>query len=187
MRVGVLLFGALRAPSINVKEIKSDKKIASQKEIERRLKMKSIRNRILTVVAVGLLSVAFGASASQAQAIYKGSFTLDHTIRWQKSTMPAGDYTFTVASTSRNQPVTVTGPDGSVFQLPMVVSNTKITEKSVLKLEWRGEDMFVREMDLGQVGLNIRYHVPKASADDKLLAKNHDGSEQILIAMTTAK
>jgi hypothetical protein len=167
--------------------MQSDTKIASQKEIERRLKMKSLRNRILTVVAVGLLSIGFGASASQAQAIYKGSFTLDHSIRWQNSTMPAGDYTFTVASTTRTQPITVTGPNGTVFQLAMVVGNTKISEKSVLKLEWRGEDMYVREMDLGQVGLNIRYHVPKATADDKLLAKNHDGSEQILVAMTTAK
>jgi hypothetical protein len=149
--------------------------------------MKSLRNRILTVVAVGLLSIGFGASASQAQAIYKGSFTIDHSIRWQNSTMPAGDYTFTVASTQRNQPVTVTGPDGTVFQLPIVVANTKITEKSVLKLEWRGEDMYVREMDLGQVGLNFRYHVPKADANDKLLAKANTRTEQILIAMTTAK
>jgi hypothetical protein len=81
----------------------------------------------------------------------------------------------------------VTGPDGTVFQLPIVVANTKITEKSVLKLEWRGEDMYVREMDLGQVGLNFRYHVPKATANDKLLAKANTGTEQILIAMTTAK
>jgi hypothetical protein len=170
-----------------MKEMQSDKKIASQKEIERRLKMKSLRNRILTVVAVGLLSIGFGASASHAQAIYKGSFTLDRSIRWQNSTMPAGDYTFTIASTTRSTPITVTGPDGTVFQLPIVVDNTKITEKSVLKVEWRGGDMYVREMDLGQVGLNFRYHVPKATADDKLLAKNHTGSEQILIAMTTPK
>ncbi len=149
--------------------------------------MKSLRNRILTVAAVGLLSIGFGASASQAQSIYKGSFTLDRSIRWQNSTMPAGEYTFNVASTTRNQPVTVTGPDGTVFQLPIIIDHTKMTEKSVLKLEWRGEDMYVREMDLGQVGLNFRYHVPKASAEDKLLAKANTGTEQILIAMTIAK
>jgi hypothetical protein len=167
--------------------MQGDQEDRFKKEIERRLKMKSLRNRILTVVAVGLLSIGFGASASQAQAVYKGSFTLDHGIRWQNSTMPAGNYTFTVASSTRNEPVTVTGPDGTVFQLPIVVANTKITEKSVLKLEWRGEDMYVREMDLGQVGLNFRYHVPKATANDKLLAKANTGTEQILIAMTTAK
>src|ERR1700743_1117747 len=119
--------------------------------------MKSIRNRVLMLVAAGLLSIGLSASASQAQAIYKGSFTLPNDIRWQNSRMPAGDYTFTVASTTRNKPITVTGPDGTVFQLPLVADQTKITEKSVLKLEWRGEDMYVREMDLGQVGLNLRY------------------------------
>jgi hypothetical protein len=147
--------------------------------------MKSLRNRILTLVAVGLMSVGFSASASKAQAIYKGSFTLDHEIRWQNSNMPAGDYTFTVESTSRSKPILVTGPAGTVFQLPVVTSQGKIGGPSVLKLEWRGDALCVREMDLAEVGLNIRYHVPKATENDKLLAKAHTGSEEILIAMTT--
>ena len=147
--------------------------------------MKSLRNRVLMLVAAGLLSIGLGASAAQAQATYKGSFTLPDDIRWQNSKMPAGNYTFVVTSASRNQPITVTGPDGTVFQLPLFVENTKLTEKSVLKLEWRGEDIYVREMDLGQVGLSFAYRVPKATANDKLLAKA--GTDQILIAMTVAK
>jgi len=147
--------------------------------------MTSLRNRVLTLVAAGLLSIGLGASASQAQAVYKGSFTLDHSIRWQNATMPAGDYTFTVESTTRSKPVLVTGPAGSVFQLPLVTSQGKIGDKSVLKLEWRGDNLCVREMDLAEVGLNIRYHVPKATESDKLLAKAQTGTEQVLIAMTT--
>src|ERR1700742_2421240 len=104
------------------------RKIATRKS--RRMKMKSIRNRILMLVAVGLLALGFGAGVSQAQAMYKGSFTLDRNIRWQNATMPAGHYTFTVTSATRNKPVVVTGPDGSVFQLPIVVSETKLSEKS---------------------------------------------------------
>jgi hypothetical protein len=166
--------------------MKSDATDRFAKRIERRLKMK-LQNRILTLVAAGLLSIGLGASASQAQAVYNGSFKLDHDIRWQNATMPAGDYTFTVASSTRNTPVTVTGPDGTAFQLPLYVERSKMTEKSVLKLEWRGEGLYVREMDLGQVGLNFRYNVPKATANDKLLAKANTGSEQVLIAMTLAK
>jgi len=147
--------------------------------------MKSLRNRILTLVAVGLLSIGFGASASRAQAIYKGSFTLDHDIRWQNATMQAGDYTFTVASTTRNQPVVVTGPAGSVFQMPLVISETTIGGQSAMVLERRGDNLCVREMKLGEVGLNIRYHLPKATDNDKLLAQAHTGTEQVLIAMTT--
>jgi hypothetical protein len=147
--------------------------------------MKSLRNRILTLVGVGLLSIGLSASASQAQAVYKGSFTLDHDIRWQQSTMPAGDYTFIVQSTSRSKPILVTGPGGTVFQLPVVTSLGKIGESSVMKLEWRGNVLCVRELDLAEVGLNIRYHLPKATANDKLLAKDHTGSNEVLIAMTT--
>ena len=120
--------------------------------------MKSLRNRILTLVAAGLMAIGFGASASQAQAIYKGSFTLDQDVRWQNATMPAGDYTFTVQSTTRSKPVLVTGPAGTVFQLPLVTAQTNIGEQSKLILEWRGDNLCVRELDLAQFGLNIRYH-----------------------------
>ena len=147
--------------------------------------MKSLRNRILTVVAVGLLSIGFGASASQAQAIYKGSFTLNHDVRWQNATMPAGDYTFTVQSSTRSKPVLVTGPNGTVFQMPLVTAETKIADQSKLILEWRGDNLCVREMELGEIGLNIRYTVPKATESDKLLANAHTNSQEVLIAMTT--
>jgi hypothetical protein len=40
-------------------------------------------------------------------------------------------------------------------------------------------------MKLGEVGLNIRYHLPKATDNDKLLARTHTGTEHVLIAMTT--
>jgi hypothetical protein len=147
--------------------------------------MKSLRNRILTLAAVGLMAIGFGASASQAQAIYKGSFTLNHDVRWQNATMPAGDYTFTVQSSTRSKPVLVTGPNGTVFQMPLVTAETKIADQSKLILEWRGDSLCVREMDLAQIGLNIRYTVPKATANDKLLANAHTNSQEVLIAMTT--
>jgi hypothetical protein len=147
--------------------------------------MKSLRNRILTLVAAGLMAVGFGASASQAQSIYKGSFTLDHDVRWQNATMPAGDYTFTVQSSTRSKPVLVTGPNGTVFQMPLVTAETKIADQSKLILEWRGDNLCVREMELGEIGLNIRYTVPKATESDKLLANAHTNSQEVLIAMTT--
>jgi hypothetical protein len=74
-----------------VKEMQGDQEDRFKKEIERRLKMKSLQNRILTVVAVGLLSIGFGASASQAQAVYKGSFTLGHGDRPGRHSVPVAD------------------------------------------------------------------------------------------------
>jgi hypothetical protein len=131
------------------------------------------------------MAIGFGASASQAQAIYKGSFTLNHDVRWQNATMPAGDYTFTVQSSTRSKPVLVTGPNGTVFQMPLVTAETKIADQSKLILEWRGDNLCVREMELGEIGLNIRYTVPKATESDKLLANAHTNSQEVLIAMTT--
>jgi hypothetical protein len=163
--------------------MKSDKDRFKDRKKGRRPKMKSLRNRILSLATVGLLSIAFGASTSHAQSIYKGSFTLDREVRWQSATMPAGEYTFTVNSVTRSKPVIVTGPDGSVFQLPLITSETNIGERSKLILEWRGDNLCVREMDLAQIGLNIRYHMPKATENDKLLAKAHTGTQEVLIAL----
>ena len=146
--------------------------------------MKSFRNRILALATVGLFAIGLSASASQAQTIYKGSFTLPQEVRWQNSTMPAGDYTFKVNSTTRSEPVIVTGPDGTIFQMPLVTEQINYGSRSFLQLEQRGGETFIGEMNLAQVGLNISYHVPKASASDKLLAKADTGSQQVLIAMT---
>ena len=145
--------------------------------------MKSLKNRILGLVAVGFLAIGFGAGASQAQSVYKGSFTLDQDVRWQNATMPAGHYTFTVESTTHTKPVLVSGPGGQIFQMPMMTQQTNLGTQSKLILEWRGEELCVHEMDLGQPGLNILYRVPKATENDKLLAKAHTGSQEILIAM----
>ena len=146
--------------------------------------MKAIRNRILTLAAVGLLGIGLSASASQAQALYKGSFTLPQEVRWQNATMPAGEYTFRVDSLTRNEPVIVTGPAGTVFQMPLVTSEIKYGDRSFLKLERRGGELYVGEMDLAQVGINISYDVPKATATDKLIANANTDTDQVLVAMT---
>ncbi len=145
--------------------------------------MKSLRNRILTLVGIGVLGIGISAAATPAQSTYQGSFKLDHSIRWQLSTLPAGDYTFTMPTESRRAPMTVTGPNGSVFQLPMVISDAKMGTPSALKLEWRGDTLCVRELNLGEVGLNIRYHLPKVADSENLLAQGPARTEEVLIAM----
>src|ERR1700740_31562 len=122
--------------------------------------MKNHINRLFAIAAIGILGACVSAIPAAAQNKIQGRFTLSHEIRWQNANLPAGDYTFVMESSSRTSPMVVTGPNGSVFQLPSVISQTKAGNRSALILERRGGMYVVSEMDLAQVGLKIQYRVP---------------------------
>jgi hypothetical protein len=146
--------------------------------------MKSLQTRILAIAGLGLFAICASAGQAGAQNAAKGSFTLTHEIRWQNATLPAGDYTFSIASSSGMTPMVVKGPNGSVFELGTVISNRHSDRASVLILEQRGNAFFVREMDLnGEIGLQLRYGVPKAPKGESELAQGPASTEQVLIAM----
>ena len=145
--------------------------------------MKTQLSRILSMAAIGFLSACVSANPASAQNKVEGSFTLSHEIRWQNANLPAGDYTFSLQSTERTKPMIVTGPNGSIFEFASVISESKANGRSVLILEPRGDTSFVRELDLGEAGLQIRYNVPKIPRNDKELAQGPVATEQVLVAM----
>jgi hypothetical protein len=146
--------------------------------------MKVQFNRLFATVAIGLFSVAVSALPAAPQEAVKGHFTLPCEARWQNAILPAGEYTFVLTSRSAESPMTVTGPNGSVFELGHVDTNQPSGRPSVLILEQRGGTYFVREADLAGLGIQIRYNVPKQSRGEKELAQASN-SGQILVAMAT--
>jgi hypothetical protein len=144
--------------------------------------MKIKLNRLFAMAALGLLSVAASALPAAAQGRFDGHFRLPCEVRWQNATLPAGDYTFTLPSVSYQSAMVVSGPDGSVFEVPREVSTRVVDGRNVLILEQHDGTYFVREMDLS-VG-QLKYRMPKASQNEKLLAKAA-APQQIIIAMVT--
>jgi len=144
--------------------------------------MKSIQNRILAIVGLGLFAVCAFAAPTPAQSRISGSFTLPHDVRWQSITLPAGDYTFSQPSVARSSPMTVTGPNGSVFELAAVVSERHEDKPSVLVLQRFGGTYFVREIYLDTIGVQLEYWTPKVPKNEKFLALGPVSTEQILIS-----
>jgi hypothetical protein len=69
----------------------------------RNTKMKFNRSKVatqITVFAALLMVAGFFAGATQAQTAYRGHFTLDHSIRWGKTEIPAGEYNFRIETFS---------------------------------------------------------------------------------------
>jgi hypothetical protein len=144
--------------------------------------MKTKLNRLLAIAALGLFSVAAYAPPAAAQQAAVGHFTLPREVRWQNATLPAGNYTFTLPSAANSCPMTVIGPNGTVFEIGAVISHNESEAPSALILEMRNDALYVSELDLNAVGVQIHYRVPKESQRDKLLARVNT-TERVLIAM----
>jgi hypothetical protein len=145
--------------------------------------MKSIQNRILPTVVLGVFAVCAFAAPTPAQNRISGSFKLSHEVRWQNVTLPAGDYTFSQSSVARTSPMVVTGPNGSVFEFAAVISERHADKPSVLVLQRFGGTYFVREIYLDTVGVQLDYTMPKVPKSEKLLAQGPASTEQILISV----
>jgi hypothetical protein len=143
--------------------------------------MKTNRNRWPAVAAFGLLVLGAGANTASAQNRYQGSFTLPHEVRWQGRIMPAGDYIFSLASLSFPAMLRLQGPNGAMFVPASGISNAAANGKSSLRIVPRDGKRFVAEICLAELGVHLRYSVPKAPKEE-LLAKGSSATETVLVA-----
>lgn len=144
--------------------------------------MNSLRVRMLTVAAVALAAFCASAIPAAAQAKFQGRFTLPNDVRWQGNTFKAGDYTFKMPSISTPHRITLDGPDGGAFVAAVVGNQAEVGTQSEMIIEHRGSQSYVRELYLAQLGLRLRYAVPKAPKEVEL-AQGPVTTETILIAM----
>ena len=144
--------------------------------------MKSLRNRVLAIAALGIATICANASPATAQAMaFKGSFTLPNEVRWQGATLPAGDYTFSLKSASGPDLIQLQGPKGGAFVVSLTASKDDVSDHSVMTIEHRAGMSIVRELYLAQIGLRLHYYVPKPAKDEQL-AQGPVTTEQVLVA-----
>ena len=144
--------------------------------------MKSLRNRVLAIAALGIATICANASPATAQAMaFKGSFTLPNEVRWQGATLPAGDYTFSLKSASGPDLIQLQGPKGGSFVISLTASKDDVSDHSVMTIAHRAGMSIVRELYLAQLGLRLHYYVPKPAKDEQL-AQGPVTTEQVLVA-----
>ena len=144
--------------------------------------MKSLRNRVLAIAALGIATICANASPATAQVTaFKGSFTLPNEVRWQGATLPAGDYTFSLKSASGPDLIQLQGPKGGSFVVSLTASKDDVSDRSVMTIEHRAGMSIVRELYLAQLGLRLHYYVPKPAKDEQL-AQGPVTTEQVLVA-----
>jgi hypothetical protein len=163
--------------------------VHSQEEAQEKLKrrsiiMKSLQNRILAITALGFFAVCATAIPASAQGACAGSFTLPQEVSWQGAKLPAGDYTFSMASVAAPSRIKLHGPNGFAFVAAIVADSDNVSDRSVMTIERRGGMSVVRDLYLAPIGLRLKYSVPERQKDQEL-AQGPATTEQILVAMAT--
>ena len=145
--------------------------------------MKNTLSRILTVIAIGLIAVCASPAPAAAQDAYKGRFTLDNDVRWAQVMLPAGEYTFALKSASVPAQIILHGPNGFAMVMTSATDTKNSDAPSSITVERVGGVRVVSELHLAELGIDLRYSVPKLPHNE--IAQGPRTTEQVLVAMTT--
>jgi hypothetical protein len=134
---------------------------------------------INTMVAV-LLGTCLSTGAAGDQHVYKGKFTLPVTARWGQAVLPAGDYTFTLDTTSLPAVASVQDRDRNVRLVLATSKDRSSSAHSHMVLLRNGAGNQIITLDLAELGVVFHYVPPKA--EGQLLAQVPEFIQRIPIS-----
>ena len=114
------------------------------------------------------LGVLAGSSILAHAQDVRGKFTLPSETHWGTAVLPAGDYKFSLDSTSFPARVTVMRVNGGAAAVLLSLASdpsARPRDSSQLKLERHGDEMFVRALYIKDLELELHYAVPKMSSE----------------------
>ncbi len=114
----------------------------------------------------------FAPSIAAAEEPARGKFILTHDVRWESTSVPAGEYEFAYDPDSVSPVMTITkisGPRTSFMLMIVAREESKSHDWNRVVLESSPEGSYVSTMFLPECGVTLRFHVPHAA--EKLMAK----------------
>jgi hypothetical protein len=123
--------------------------------------MRSFRNcAYATVLGLSLFAVQPALAAAED---INGSFTLAHSVHWQKVLLRPGSYKYSIKSFGGSDFLLLRRTDGTGSQEMLMAQNietSKPNQGSRLVLVSRGDQTFVSAMELPQHDVSLRFTVP---------------------------
>jgi hypothetical protein len=117
--------------------------------------------KLLSKVAVAALALSGLAASGNAQTVYKGKFTLPFEAHWGAATLPAGDYTFTMPSTSSPYALYVQGEKFNAIIMASAADEKVPSGHAQLNLVDIANVQNVKTFDAPELGLTFSYLTPK--------------------------
>ena len=122
------------------------------------------------LLAASILNYAQNLAAAEEPA--RGRFTLTHDVRWENTSVPAGDYEFSYDPNNVSPVLTITkvsAPRASFMLMVPVREESKRMDSNRILVETSAEGSYVSALQLPESGVTLRFEAPRAPA--KQMAK----------------
>ena len=117
--------------------------------------------KLFTKVSVAALALGALATSGKAQNAYQGKFTLPFETHWGGATLPAGDYTFTLASTDSPYRLYIHGQAGNAIIMASAADKKAVSRHAQLNLVDIADVQNVETFEVPELGLTFSYATPK--------------------------
>jgi len=115
----------------------------------------------LTKTGVAALALAALATAGNAGEVYKGKFTLAAKTQWGDVTLPAGNYTFALPSTSFPYTLYIHGKTVDAVVMAVTIDEAAVSHGARLDLMDVAAVPAVQKFEAPELGLTFIYWTPK--------------------------
>jgi len=117
--------------------------------------------KLFTKLGVAVLVLGALATSGNAQTVYQGKFTLPFETHWGGATLPAGDYTFTLASASFPYTLYIQGQAGNAIIRASAADEEVVSRHAQLNLVDIADVQNVETFEASELGLRLSYGTPK--------------------------
>jgi hypothetical protein len=115
--------------------------------------------KLFTRVGVAALALGVLAASGNAQGSYQGKFTLPSETHWGGATLPAGDYTFVMLSTSAPYTLYIRGRADAIVMAASTDDRT-VPDHAQLNLVDIADVQTVQTFDAPELGKTFVYSTP---------------------------
>jgi len=117
--------------------------------------------KLLTKVAVAVLALGALPASGNAQTVYQGQFTLPFETHWGGTTLPAGDYTFTMSSAISPYTLYIRGEKFNAIVMASAADEKIVSGHAQLNLVDIADVQNVKTFEAPELGLILSYRTPK--------------------------
>jgi len=117
--------------------------------------------KLFANLGVAVLVLGALATSGNAQTVYQGKFTLPFETHWGGATLPAGDYTFTLASASSPYTLYIYGQAGNAIIKASAADEKVVSGHAQLNLVDIADVENVETFEAPELGLTFSYATPK--------------------------
>jgi hypothetical protein len=116
--------------------------------------------KLFTKVGLAVLALGTLATSGKAQNAYQGKFTLPFETHWGGATLPAGDYTFALRSTSTPYTLYIQGSQGNAIIMATATDDRAVAKHAQLNLVEIADVQTVQTFDAPELGVTFVYLTP---------------------------